>query len=238
VAFWSLKISKYNKLGYNKNMAILNDDEFVEVEGRSYLKPEVALDESNKFIDNLRETQQANNQQIQTDTYNLGTAVPSHIGGLTGAGSYFTNRYQVPQTNTAVSDLRATAQAAALNQALQNEQDIWKKKYNEAYRSYQKRSNSGNGGNGGSGGNNSNSSSWDGQVKKNNTKTTAMDTITLESNTEGDTGRGITWTVEPSSVGTKKLVFRRTDTTKSVDDPDYESWYEQQEDGTLKRFWR
>lgn len=131
-------------------MAILNDSDFVEVEGRYYKNPQVALDESNKFIDNLRSTQQANNQQIQTDTYNLGTAVPSNLGGLTspvtdgngGAGmSYFTSRYQVPQTNSAVANLRAAAQAQALNEVLANEQAIWKKRYQDAYRNYQKRQN-------------------------------------------------------------------------------------------------
>lgn len=147
-------------------MAILNDDEFVEVEGRGYLNPQIAVDESNKFIDNLRETQQTNNQQIKTDTYNLGTSVPSNLGGLVGGDSYFTSRYQVPQTNAAVNTLRATAQAAALNQALQNEQDIWKKRYNDAYRSYQKRASSGSGGSGGSGGNGSNTSTWNGQTTK------------------------------------------------------------------------
>lgn len=131
-------------------MAILNDSDFVEVEGRYYTNPQVALDESNKFIDNLRSTQQTNNQQIQTDTYNLGTAVPSNLGGLTspvtdgngGAGmSYFTSRYQVPQTNSAVANLRAAAQAQALNEVLANEQAIWKKRYQDAYRNYQKRQN-------------------------------------------------------------------------------------------------
>ena len=137
------------KLGYNKTMAILNDDEFTEFEGRSYLNPQVALDESNTFIDNLRQTQQANNQQIKTDTYNLGTEVPSNLGGLTGPESYFTSRYQVPQTNAAISNLRATAQANALNQVLQNEQDMWKKRYQEAYNAYQKRAwDRGNGGGG------------------------------------------------------------------------------------------
>lgn len=125
-------------------MAILNDDEFVEIEGRAYANPQVILDESNAFIENLRNTQQANNQKIQTDTYNLGTAVPSNLGGLTSPSgdtglSYFTSRYQVPQTEAAVANLRATAQAAALNQALQNEQEMWKKRYNDAYRNYQKR---------------------------------------------------------------------------------------------------
>lgn len=138
-------------------MAILDENEFTEVEGRSYLNPQVALDESNTFIDNLRSTQQANNQQIQTDTYNLGTDISSNLGGLTspvqngnvGAGlSYFTSRYQVPQTAAVVANLRSVAQAQALNQALQNEQEIWKKRYNDAYRAYQKRANSGGGGGG------------------------------------------------------------------------------------------
>lgn len=131
-------------------MDFLKENEYVVVDGRGYVNPQTALDESNQFIDNLRSMQQANNQQIQTDTYNLGTAVPSSLGGLTspvtdgngGAGlSYFTSRYQTPQTASAVANLRATAQAAALNQALENEQAIWKKRYNDAYRNYQKRMN-------------------------------------------------------------------------------------------------
>lgn len=126
---------------------ILNDYEYTEVDGRAYLNPQVALDRQNAFVQNLRDSQAQQNRQIQTDTYNLGTEVPSNIGGLTspvangngGAGlSYFTSRYQVPQTNAAVANLRATAQAAALNQALENEQAIWKKRYQDAYRKYQK----------------------------------------------------------------------------------------------------
>ena len=158
-------------------MAILNDSDFVEVEGRYYTNPQVALDESNKFIDNLRSTQQANNQQIQTDTYNLGTAVPSNLGGLTspvtdgngGAGmSYFTSRYAVPQTNSAVANLRAAAQAQALNEVLANEQAIWKNRYQNAYRDYQRKAYNrsyGGGGGGGTGGNNNdNTSTWDGEA--------------------------------------------------------------------------
>lgn len=124
---------------------ILNSDEYTEVDGRGYVNPQVALDESNRFIDQLRATQAQQNQQIAQDTYNLGTSVPSVQGGLgtnTPAGmSYFTSRIQNPQTSSAVANLRATAQAAALNQALQNEQEIWKKRYNDAYRAYQKRQN-------------------------------------------------------------------------------------------------
>lgn len=136
------------KLGYNKNMAILDENEFTEAEGRSYLNPQIALDESNAFIDNLRSTQQSDNQKIQMDTYNLGTDISSNLGGLTspvtddggGAGlSYFTSRYQTPQTESAVANLRSAAQAQALNQVLQNEQDIWKNRYQQAYRNYQKR---------------------------------------------------------------------------------------------------
>lgn len=113
-------------------MAILPDNEYTEFEGRTYINPQVGIDESNAFIENLRSTQQANNQQIKTDTYNLGTAVPSNLGGLTGGEGYFTARYQTPQTVSLVNDLRATAQADALNKVLQNEQAKWKKRYNDA----------------------------------------------------------------------------------------------------------
>lgn len=126
-----------------RSMDILPDNEVTEVESRYYLNPQVGLDESNKFIENLRSTQQQNNAQIARDTYNLGTEVSSNLGGLgtnTPAGlSYFTSRMQTPQTASAVANLRATAQAAALNQALQNEQEIWKNRYQQAYRNYQKR---------------------------------------------------------------------------------------------------
>lgn len=124
---------------------ILNPDEYTEVEGRAYLNPQVALDRQNAFIQNLRDTQAQQNQQIAQDTYNLGSALPSAQGGLgTNTANnmgYFTSRLQTPQTSSAVANLRAAAQATALNQALQNEQEIWKKRYQDAYRAYQKRMN-------------------------------------------------------------------------------------------------
>lgn len=124
---------------------ILNNDEFTEVESRYYLNPQLGLDRQNAFIQNLRDTQAQQNQQIAKDTYNLGNALPSAQGGLgtnTPANmGYFTSRLQTPQTTSAVANLRATAQATALNQALQNEQEIWKKRYQDAYRAYQKRMN-------------------------------------------------------------------------------------------------
>lgn len=124
---------------------IINSDEFTEVEGRVYANPQISLDRSMNFIDNLRATQAQQNQQIATDTQRLGTNIASSQGGLgmnTPANmGYFTSRYQVPQTTSAVANLRATAQAAALNQALENEQAIWKNRYQQAYRNYQKRMN-------------------------------------------------------------------------------------------------
>ena len=93
---------------------ILPETEVTEVEGRTYINPQAALGESDTFIDNLRQTQQANTQQIAQDTYNLGTAVPSNLGGLMGGEGYWTSRYQTPQTNATVANLRAAAQAKAL----------------------------------------------------------------------------------------------------------------------------
>ena len=120
---------------------LLPENETVEVEGLRYLNPNLVIDETNTFIDKLRGTQGMNTQEIATQTEMLGTDIPSSQGGLIGANSYFTSRYQTPQTNSAVANLRRVAQESALNQALANEQAIWKKRYQQAYRNYQSRQN-------------------------------------------------------------------------------------------------
>lgn len=128
-------------------MAILPENEFYTFEDRQYIQPQVSLDEQNKFIDNLRDVQSQKNQQISTQTYNLGSALPSNLGGLLGGGGYWKSRYQTPQTNMLVNDLRAAAQSKALNDILANEQAKIQKRYNAAYRASQIRgSNSGGGG--------------------------------------------------------------------------------------------
>lgn len=118
------------------------DDFSTVVDDRRYINPQVSLDEQNAFINNLRSTQQARNEEIAADTYNLGTAVPSNLGGLGGSGSYFNARYQTPQTNAVVADLRAAAQAQALNDAMNNELAQAQQRYNNAYKAAQKRANS------------------------------------------------------------------------------------------------
>lgn len=119
------------------------DDFSTVIEDRRYINPQVGLDESNAFIENLRNTQQANTQEIAQDTYNLGTAVPSNLGGLGGAGTYFTSRYQTPQTNEVIANLRSAAQAQALNEALSNKLAQAKERYNKAYKAASKRSGGG-----------------------------------------------------------------------------------------------
>ena len=119
---------------------ILPETEATVFEDRTYVNPNTTVDETNAFIDNYRNLQQTNTNKIISDTHNLGTDVTSNLGGLSGSGSYWKNRYQTPQTSSAVADLRATAQAAALNTALENEKNAWTKRYNDAYRNYQKRS--------------------------------------------------------------------------------------------------
>lgn len=128
----------------------MNFDDFSYTENdRRYINPQVSLDEQNAFIDNLRNMQRTNTAQITQDTRNLGTQVPSNLGGLGGGTSYFTSRYQTPQTNSMVSDLRATAQANALSTLLSNELSKAQKRYQDAYRSAQKRAKSSSGGGGG-----------------------------------------------------------------------------------------
>lgn len=127
-------------------MAILPENEFYTFEDRQYIQPQVSLDEQNKFIDNLRNVQAQNNQQISSQTYNLGSALPSNLGGLLGGGGYWKSRYQTPQTNVLVNDLRTAAQSKALTDILANEQAKMQKRYNAAYRASQIRGSNGSGG--------------------------------------------------------------------------------------------
>lgn len=212
---------------------ILPTNEYIEADGRVYSNPQVSVDETNAFIDNLRSTQGKQNQEIITDTQMLGTDVPSNLGGLTGAESYFTSRYQTPQTNSAVANLRATAQAAALNQILQDEQAYWKKKYQDAYRSYQKSAYNktyGSGGNtgGNTGNNNDNTSSWDGEIEDIVTDGsggyTAVSSLSLDAN---DLAAGGKYVVEPGSGN-----IIRIDDSLSVNDPGYQTTYYRQSDGS------
>lgn len=152
---------------------ILPTDEYSTFEDRVYINPTLGVDSTNQFIDNLRNTQQANNAEVNQQTQSLGTDIASNLGGLTGAQSYWTSRYQTPQTNSAVADLRAAAQATALNEALANEKAKWQKRYNDAYNAYQKRSwdKSNNSGSSSGGSGTTGNPTDDGEVEVNPQKT-------------------------------------------------------------------
>lgn len=123
----------------------MNLNEFsYEENDRRYIKPEVSLGEQNAFIQNLRDTQGVRNAQIAQQTHNLGTDVPSNLGGLTGSEAYFSARYQTPQTNSTVASLKSAAQAQALTTALNNELEQAKQRYSNAYRAAQARQNNNN----------------------------------------------------------------------------------------------
>lgn len=188
-----------------ENVQLLPENEVKEVEGRYYINPQVGIDETNTFIDKFRDTQKGDTQEIAEQTQMLGTDVPSSLGGLTGAGNYFTSRYQTPQTNAVVQNLRAAAQATALNNALSNEQEMWKKRYNDAYKAYQKRQNAkqnaalGGGGNGGNGGGN--------------------DTLNVNTNNGQTTQKVDTFEETPGSY------IPMTDTSGKYQDPKTGQWF-------------
>lgn len=113
------------------------------------MEPTVSRDEQLGFIDRLREIENKDLQKIATDTHNLGSDLPSNLGGLsaigrpnsigvsgadTGSAGIWRNRYERPQTNALVSDLKATAQASALETALNNMLNQYKNRYNQAAR--------------------------------------------------------------------------------------------------------
>lgn len=109
-------------------------------EDRTYIEPTVSRDEQLGFIDRLREIENKDLQKIAIDTHNLGSDLPSNLGGLSGtnpdAGSagIWRNRYERPQTNALVAGLRSSAQASALNDVLNNAMNQYKNRYNQAYR--------------------------------------------------------------------------------------------------------
>ena len=117
----------------------MDSNEFYEFEDRAYTQPTLSSGEQEAFIDNLRNIQAQNNAQIAEQTYNLGTQVPSNLGGLGGGEAYFASRYQTPQVGEMVSTLKSAAQAQALNDVMNNYQAQLKQRYNQAYRSAQKR---------------------------------------------------------------------------------------------------
>ena len=126
----------------------MNNDEFYEYEDRAYINPTLSSGEQEAFISNLRDIQGQNNAQIAQQTYNLGTAVPSNLGGLGGGEAYFTSRYQTPQVNDMVATLKSAAQAQALSDIMSNYQNQLQNRYKQAYRRAQKRARSyGYGGN-------------------------------------------------------------------------------------------
>ena len=100
--------------------------------GRWYVDPQVSLNEQNAFINNWRNVEAQNNAEIARQTRNLGTQVPSQLGGLVGGGSYFRARQQTPVTNQTIADLKATMQGKALELALNNLIQKYKKKYSDA----------------------------------------------------------------------------------------------------------
>lgn len=112
----------------------MNDKDTLEFEDRFYVSPTVSRDEQLDFIDNYRKVLQDNVQRINTQTHNLGTDVPSNIGGLTGGEATFESRYVTPQANAAVAELKAKAQETALTQSLNNLKSQMEKRYKDAYR--------------------------------------------------------------------------------------------------------
>lgn len=132
----------------------MDSSEFYNFEDQAYINPKLSSGEQMAFIDKFRDIQNQNNQQIATDTYNLGKALPSNLGGLGGGESYFNARYQNNQVDDMVANLKTAAQAQELNDVMSNYQAQLKKRYSNAQRAYNRRhagSGSGDDGTGGDG---------------------------------------------------------------------------------------
>lgn len=117
----------------------MDSSEFNYFEDQAYINPKLSSGEQMAFIDKFRDIQNQNNQQIATDTYNLGKALPSNLGGLGGGESYFNARYQNDQVDDMVANLKTAAQAQELSDAMSNYQNQLKRRYSNAQRAYNRR---------------------------------------------------------------------------------------------------
>lgn len=124
----------------------MDSSEFYTFEDQAYVNPTLSSGEQEGFINNFRNIQNRNNQQIATDTYNLGKALPSNLGGLGGGEAYFDERYQTDQVNDLVANLKTAAQAQLLNDAMNNYTSQLSRRYSNAQRAYNKRRSSGGSG--------------------------------------------------------------------------------------------
>lgn len=115
------------------------NNESYDFENRKYINPTLSRDEQLAFADNLRSVQQNDMAKIARDTHNLGTDVPSNLGGLSGSEGLWRTQYVDPKVNAMISGLQSAAQAQALNDVLNNYQSQMKQRYNEAYRAASKR---------------------------------------------------------------------------------------------------
>lgn len=121
----------------------MNPDEYYVWENdRAYINPFLSRDEQMGFVDTLRNSISKNNDVISSQTQKLGTDIQPSLGGLTGSEGYFKQRYQTTPVETHVNTLKATAQAKALNDLMTNYQEQAKNRYQQAYRSAQKRASS------------------------------------------------------------------------------------------------
>lgn len=114
----------------------MQDDTILTIDGRQYINPQTGLDERMQFIDTLRDVQAQNTAEINQNTYNLGSQVPSNVGGLTGSEGLWQAQYQTPQTDAQVANLKAVAQQNALNQVTSNLQDVYQNRYKQALRNF------------------------------------------------------------------------------------------------------
>lgn len=117
----------------------MNDNEYTIFEDQAYINPTLSSGEQMDFIEKFRDIQNQNNQQIAADTYNLGKALPSNLGGLGGGESYFNARYQTDQVDDMVANLKTAAQAQEFNDVMSNYQNQLKRRYNKAQQAYNRR---------------------------------------------------------------------------------------------------
>ena len=199
-----------------------------EVDGQRYLKPELATQENDAFIQNLRGVQAQQNLENRQTLDNLGSypASQSNLGGLGGSEATWLDKYQTAPTNNLMANLRATAEAQALTQAMQNEVNYLQNQYKRLYQAKARAAKAGKTTTTDDDG----TSTWDGEFGEEETdgdgKTyTGVGALTVDSE---DIARGGTYLMGADGN------ISRIDRSKKPGEPGYEIKYYRQADGTYR----
>lgn len=116
----------------------MDNETILEEDSRLYVNPKTSAQEQQAFIETIRDLQAKNVNEINRNTYELGSPVSSNVGGLGGTERMLEARYVTPQAQVTAAGLNAAMKQSVLNTELKNISNYWRNQFNQAQGRYQR----------------------------------------------------------------------------------------------------